>query len=61
MRDATYFGVKTCIWVGMTIGSSIGWWLGDYVGIMTALLVSGIGGIAGVYGGWRFARWQYLE
>jgi hypothetical protein len=45
----------------MTIGSGIGWWLGEYVGIMTALLVSSVGGIAGIYGGFRLARKLSLD
>jgi hypothetical protein len=45
----------------MTVGSAIGWWLGDYVGIMTALFVSTVGGIAGVYGGYRLARKLSLD
>ncbi len=51
--------MKLCIFVGMNIGAAVGWWLGEYIGIMTALLVSGVGGIAGVYGGWKVAR-DYL-
>jgi hypothetical protein len=52
--------VKLCIFIGMNIGGFIGWSLGEYIGIGTAFLLSGVGSIAGIYGGWRIAR-HYLE
>src|SRR3954467_2485328 len=52
--------MKTCIFIGMTIGSALGWWLGEFIGLMTAVLVSGVGGVLGVYYGWRFGR-NYFE
>ena len=48
---------KILIFVGMMVGSSVGWWAGAHVGMMTAFLASGAGSIAGVYAGWRFAQW----
>jgi hypothetical protein len=51
---------KLCIFVGMTVVGSIGWWLGSKVGFMTAFVVSGIGSMIGVYLGWRFNR-DYME
>ena len=27
--------------VGMTVGGAIGWWLGEYVGLFTAVVISG--------------------
>ncbi len=52
--------MKTCIFIGMTIGSAIGWGLGEFIGLMTAWLVSGVGGLLGIYYGWRFGR-NYFE
>ena len=40
--------------------SGVGWWLGDYVGLMTAYVLSGVGSLAGVYVGWRINR-DYLS
>ncbi|MBI3736553.1 hypothetical protein HY256_08585 [Candidatus Sumerlaeota bacterium] len=51
---------KLCIFIGMTIFSSIGWWIGSYVGILTAYTLSGVGSLIGVYVGWRVNR-DYLE
>ena len=51
--------MKLCIFIGVNVGGMIGWWLGEYVGVMTAFLVSGVGSVLGVYGGWRVAR-EYL-
>jgi hypothetical protein len=47
---------KLCIFIGMTVFSSVGWWIGDKVGFMTAFVLSGIGGMVGVYIGWRINR-----
>ena len=52
--------MKFCIFVGVNVGGAIGWWLGEMNGIMTAFLLSGVGSIAGVYAGWKFAK-SYLE
>jgi hypothetical protein len=41
------------IFLGATVGSSIGWWLGAEVGTMTAFIVSVIGTGIGMYAG----RW----
>ena len=43
-----------------TIAGAIGWWLGDFVGIFTALIVSSITGAIGWYIGARIAR-EHLE
>lgn len=51
---------KLCIFIGMTVFSSLGWWLGAHIGIMTAFLLSGIGSMVGVYVGWRINH-DYLE
>ena len=50
---------KICIFVGLMVFSSIGWWLGAYFGIVMAFILSGIGSILGVYVGWRINR-DYL-
>ena len=47
---------KLCIFVGTTLGSLIGGFLGDQFGFMAAFILSGIGSIAGVYFGWKLAQ-----
>jgi len=47
---------RLCILVGMTVFGSVGWWLGERVGFMTAFLVSGLGSFFGIYVGWKLAR-----
>lgn len=42
--------------VGATVLGSAGWWLGDHVGIMTALMLSMLGTGLGLYAGRRLAR-----
>lgn len=44
---------KLCIFLGVTILSSVGWWLGAFVGVGTAYTLSGVGSLLGVYVGWR--------
>jgi cadmium resistance protein CadD (predicted permease) len=44
--------IKLLVFVGATIGGAIGWWLGAFIGTMTAFMVSIVGTAAGVY----FAR-----
>jgi len=39
-----------------TVFGSVGWWLGDYVGIMTALIVSVVASAVGWYVGIVFAQ-----
>jgi hypothetical protein len=46
--------------VGMTLGSALGWWAGAQVGYGTAAILSGVGSGLGL---WAF-RWlsaRYLE
>ncbi len=43
----------------MNIGGALGWWLGEFEGMMTAFIVSGIGSMVGVWAGWKIAR-DYL-
>lgn len=35
--------------LAMTIGGSVGWWLGSLIGTFTAVLLSGIGTGLGIY------------
>ncbi len=51
--------IRFVMFVGLTIGGGIGWWIGSYVGIWTALLVSTIGSLAGIYVVYRLTR-DYL-
>jgi len=44
----------------VSIGGGIGWWLGSFVGIMTAVLLSAIGSGLGLYFALRFHR-EYSE
>lgn len=46
--------------VCVTLLGWVGWWIGERVGLMTALLLSTIGGLAGVFLGYRVYR-DYLE
>ena len=39
--------------VGATLGGSVGWWLGSYVGLLTAVVVSAAGSGVGLYYGRR--------
>ena len=50
---------RLLIFVGMTAGSWIGWEIGERIeGLMTALILSGVLGVVGVYAGWKAAqRW----
>ena len=51
---------KFFIFIGMTLGSWIGWAVGEHWGMMTATILSGILGCVGIYGGWKAAR-EWLE
>jgi uncharacterized membrane protein YfcA len=62
-RDDKQRGAKlrtTLAMIFATIGGAIGWWLGDMVGIFTALIVSSFTGAIGWYIGARIAR-EHLE
>jgi hypothetical protein len=41
----------------MTVGGAIGWWLGEFVGLGTAIVVSGIGTGVGLYYGRKLAEY----
>ncbi len=35
--------------IGIAAGSSIGWWIGEQVGLMTAVILSSVGAALGLY------------
>jgi len=45
---------KLLIFIAATIGGSLGWWLGSFVGIMAAFFVSVVGTAAGVFVAHRY-------
>lgn len=47
---------KLLILLGTTVGSGIGWWLGDGFGIMTSFILSMVGFGVGMWFGARIAR-----
>ena len=46
---------RLLMFVGMTLGGAIGWWVGDAIGfgLMGTFLVSMLGSLAGVYVAWK--------
>ena len=48
---------KLCITGGTLVGGYLGGYLCSNLGMMTEVIVSGIGSIVGVYLGWKLARW----
>ena len=40
---------RTLLMVGATAGGWFGWWLGEYIGLMTAFSLSVVGTALGVY------------
>ena len=51
---------KLLAFVGATVGSSIGWWIGSRVGILTAFFLSVVGTAVGLYFGRRIGK-QYFD
>ncbi|MFA5057551.1 MAG: hypothetical protein WC485_05515 [Opitutaceae bacterium] len=50
---------KLCTLGGATIGSYVGWFLGMRFGFGTAIVISGLAALVGVYAGWKLAqRWR---
>jgi uncharacterized membrane protein YfcA len=49
---------KLFIFGGTTIGGYVGWALGDFLdlGFVWSFVLSGVGSVAGVYYGWKFAQ-----
>ncbi|MBW2370218.1 MAG: hypothetical protein JRH15_20300 [Deltaproteobacteria bacterium] len=48
--------MRFLMFIGLTVGGAVGWWIGSYVGIWTAFLVSTIGSLGGVYLVYRLGR-----
>ena len=46
---------KLLAFVGATLVSSVGWWLGAKVGLVTAVMASAVGTGVGMYAGARVA------
>ena len=46
---------KLLVFLGATIGGSVGWWLGAFAGMFTAFVVSMVGTGIGMYAARRFA------
>jgi len=51
---------RSLAFIGATLGGAAGWWVGAWVGIATACLLSLVGAAAGVYAVGRIAR-RYLS
>jgi hypothetical protein len=51
---------RLLIFIGVTVGSYIGWWLGEPIGLTTAFLLSAVGTFAGVYVGW-WIWWNHFR
>jgi hypothetical protein len=53
---------RLLMFVGMTVGSYVGWWVGDCVGFdfMGKFLVSSLGSIIGIIAAWRIIT-NYLN
>ena len=47
---------KLCIFAGTMVGGYLGGYLVHSLGLMTEIIVSGIGSIVGVYFGWKLAQ-----
>ena len=47
---------KFCIFLGMTILGWVGWWLGAFVNMGMAYVLSGVGSCVGVWLGWKIHR-----
>lgn len=51
---------KLCLFIFVSLGGYLGWWIGDSFGIMTAYFVSLVGSLAGVIVGCIINR-RYLD
>jgi hypothetical protein len=51
---------KLCIFIFISLGGYMGWWLGDSFGLMTAYLLSVVGSFIGVLLGSLISR-RYLS
>jgi hypothetical protein len=41
-------------WLAATVAGAVGWWLGERVGLITAVVVSALAGGVGLYYGYRW-------
>ncbi|HEX4086216.1 MAG TPA: hypothetical protein VHY22_14970 [Chthoniobacteraceae bacterium] len=48
--------MKFMIFIGLNVGSCVGWAAGEPWGLMAAFIVSGVGSAIGVWAGWWAAR-----
>jgi hypothetical protein len=52
---------KSLIWIGMAVGSSVGGALpmlwGDGVFSVSSIVLTAVGGVAGIWLGFRLSRW----
>ncbi len=39
-----------------SVGSAVGWWIGDFFGLAWALILSFVGSVYGFYLGWKINR-----
>ena len=51
---------KLCLFIFITMGGYLGWWLGEAIGLMTAYFLSVVGSLAGVLVGCAINR-KYLS
>ena len=51
--------MRFLMFVGLTVGGAIGWWIGSYGGIWVALVASTAGSFAGIYVVYRLTK-DYL-
>jgi hypothetical protein len=58
LRGESHVGrvTKLCITAGMFIGGYVAAYLVSSFGMMTEIIVSGLGSMVGVYLGWKLAR-----
>ncbi len=51
--------VRLLYFAGISVGGAVGWWVGSYEGFWTAMIVSTLGSLVGVYAAYRLTR-DYL-
>ena len=47
---------RILLFAGAAVGSWLGWMAGAWVGVMTAIILSGGGGVLGILGTWKLCR-----
>ena len=47
---------KLIIFVVSSVLGAVGWWLGNFINMDLAFLLSTVGSLAGVYYGWKWGR-----